>query len=172
VYCIWHNRLALSLFIWERYIRRNSKTRGLAAMVSASRDGGFLSVILKCFGVEPVRGSSSRRGPQALRELTGWLRKGYDIALTPDGPRGPRYVVQDGIIALGQLTGRPVIPVGTKVHWKLTVKSWDRFQIPLPFSRVDVLVAPAVFVPRESDDAHRQQLRSQLEASLRELSID
>ena len=85
----------------------------MAAMVSASKDGGFLASILECFGVQPVRGSSSRRGPQALLELTGWAERGYDLAITPDGPRGPRYVVQEGIIALAQVTGLPIVPASS-----------------------------------------------------------
>ena len=78
-------------------------------MVSASKDGAFLTSILECFQVQPVRGSSSRRGPQALLELTTWAERGYDLALTPDGPRGPRYVVQEGVMSLAQLTGLPII---------------------------------------------------------------
>ena len=74
---------------------------------SASRDGGFLAAILECFGVQPVRGSTSRRGAQALLELTGWAERGYDLAITPDGPRGPCYVVQEGalvgVLSLGDL---------------------------------------------------------------------
>jgi len=73
-------------------------------MVSASRDGGLLAAVLERFKVQPVRGSSSRRGRQALLELTTWAERRYDLAITPDGPRGPRYVVQDGIISLARLT--------------------------------------------------------------------
>ena len=81
-------------------------------MVSASRDGGILAGILEQFGVKPVRGSSSRRGPQALLEMTTWAERGYDLAITPDGPRGPRYKVQEGVISAAQLTGLPIVPVG------------------------------------------------------------
>ena len=71
----------------------------MAALVSASGDGGLLARVLELFRVQPVRGSSSRRGPQALRELTTWARRGFDLAITPDGPRGPCYVVDEGVIA-------------------------------------------------------------------------
>ena len=84
----------------------------MAALVSASKDGGFLSGILELFGVQPVRGSSSRRGPQALLELTTWAERGHDLTITPDGPRGPCYQVQDGVMSLAQLTGLPIVPVG------------------------------------------------------------
>src|SRR5258706_8099016 len=90
IYAIWHNRLALSMKIYSGYVAVKNRSIGLAAMVSASKDGGLLAAILEQFKVQPVRGSSSRRGPQALLELTGWAERGYDIAITPDGPRGPK----------------------------------------------------------------------------------
>jgi lysophospholipid acyltransferase (LPLAT)-like uncharacterized protein len=170
IYCVWHNRLALCLIAYWDYTQKFSGTPGLAAMVSASKDGGFLAGILECFRVEPVRGSSSRRGRQALLELTTWAERGYDLAITPDGPRGPRYVVQEGVMSLAQVTGLPIIPVSYDLGWKLTVKSWDRFQIPLPFSRCDMHFAPPIRVPREASDAERESLRQQLESSLRAIS--
>jgi lysophospholipid acyltransferase (LPLAT)-like uncharacterized protein len=172
IYCIWHNRLALSMRIYYGFIHRHNQSAGLAAMVSASRDGGFLSGVLSRFGVVPVRGSSSRRGPQALRELTSLARRDFDLAITPDGPRGPCYVVQDGVIALAQLTGRPIIPIGFHASAKFRTKSWDRFQIPLPFSRVEYLFAPPIHVPRDATPADRETLRLQLESTLKQISPD
>jgi lysophospholipid acyltransferase (LPLAT)-like uncharacterized protein len=119
IYCVWHNRLALCLVPYYAYAKKHNQTPGMAALVSASKDGGLLASILQCFGVQPVRGSSSRRGPQALLELTSWAERGYDLAITPDGPRGPRYVVQEGIIALAQVTGLPIIPASHYVRWKI-----------------------------------------------------
>lgn len=172
IYALWHNRLALSMHIYYAFIRKRNRSNGLAAMVSASRDGGFLSGVLENFGVEPVRGSSSRRGAQALRELTTWARRDYDLAITPDGPRGPCYEVQEGIIALAQLTGRVIIPVGFDARWKIRVKSWDRFQIPLPFSRVEFFFEPPMRIPREATPAERENFRAQLEATLKKISRD
>jgi lysophospholipid acyltransferase (LPLAT)-like uncharacterized protein len=172
IYCIWHNRLALSMLIYFDFIHQKNRSAGLAAMVSASRDGGFLAGVLQRFGVQPVRGSTSRRGPQALRELTTLARRDYDLAITPDGPRGPCYVVQEGVIALAQITGRPIIPIGYHAHWKIRLKSWDRFQIPLPFSRVEIFFAPPIHVPRETTPADRETLRLQVENSLKEISRD
>src|SRR6185295_11123120 len=94
---------------------------------------GLLARVLELNGVEPVRGSTSRRGRQALLELVTWAERGFDLAITPDGPRGPCYVVQDGVIALAQLTGLPIVPVSYHLRWRIRLKSWDRFQIPLPF---------------------------------------
>jgi hypothetical protein len=172
IYCVWHNRLGLSMHIYFKYIRRCSHTAGLAAMVSASRDGGFLTGILERFGVQPVRGSTSRRGPQALRELTTWARRGYDLAITPDGPRGPRYVVQEGVIALAQLTGLPIIPVSYNLAWKIRPRSWDRFLIPLPFSRCEFFLEKPILVPRETSVADRENFRLRLEKSLKSISAD
>src|ERR1700690_187593 len=170
IYCVWHNRLALCLKIYYGFGRKRNPTAGLAAMCSASKDGAFLAAILERFRVQPVRGSSSRRGPQALLELTGWAERGYDLAITPDGPRGPRYVVQEGIMALAQVTGLPIIPASYDLRWKIQVKSWDRFQIPLPFSHCEMVFGKPVWVPREAPDAERGLLRQQLEGPLKEIA--
>ena len=171
IYCIWHNRLALSLILYERFIRAAPQQR-LAALVSASKDGGFLAETLCWFGVQPVRGSSSRRGAQALLELTTWAEQGYDVAITPDGPRGPAYQVQEGVIALAQLTGLPIVPVGSHLSSKISLKSWDRFQVPLPFSRCEVQFGPPLIVPRELPETSRAELRLELEKRLRSISRD
>ena len=172
IYCIWHNRLALSMIVYFRYLQSRVDTKGLAAMVSASKDGGFLAGILECFGVQPVRGSSSRRGPQALLELTGWAKRGWDLAITPDGPRGPCYRAQEGVIALAQLTGVPIVPVSYHLGWKIRLRSWDRFQIPLPFSRCEMAFEKPIRVPREASPAEREQFRLQLEQVLKNMAAD
>jgi lysophospholipid acyltransferase (LPLAT)-like uncharacterized protein len=172
IFAIWHNRLALCMKIYHGYVRERSGGAGLAALISASRDGGFLAAILENFRVQPVRGSSSRRGPQALRELTTWARRGYDLAITPDGPRGPRYVVQEGVMALAQITGRPIIPVSFRLGWKVRTKSWDRFQIPLPFSRCEMFFEKPICVPREASVEEREKLRLRLEETLKSISDD
>jgi lysophospholipid acyltransferase (LPLAT)-like uncharacterized protein len=172
IFTIWHNRLALCLMLYQRYVVRFAPDRRMAAIVSASRDGGLLARILEHFNVEPVRGSSSRRGPQALLELRTWAERGYDLAITPDGPRGPRYVVQDGVMSLAQITGLPIVPASYHLGWKIRLKSWDGFQIPLPFSRCEVFAGRIIHVPREATDAEREELRKQLEAELRAISSD
>jgi Uncharacterized protein conserved in bacteria len=171
IFAIWHNRLGLCMEAYRLY-RKNHKRVGMAALVSASKDGGFLAGILECFKVQPVRGSSSRRGAQALLELTSWADRGYDLAITPDGPRGPCYVVQDGVMSLAQLTGLPIIPFSYNLTWKIRLKSWDRFQIPLPFSKCEMNVGLPITVPRDATDEQRAELRKKLEESLREMSRD
>jgi lysophospholipid acyltransferase (LPLAT)-like uncharacterized protein len=172
IFAIWHNRLALSLILYRRYLLRSAPERRLAGMVSASRDGGLLARVLEHFGVEPVRGSSSRRGPQALLEMVSWGERGCDLAITPDGPRGPRYQVQEGVISTAQLTGLLVVPVSYHLNWKVQAKSWDRFQVPLPFARCEITVGTPLRVPRDASDAERETLRQQLETELRAITKD
>lgn len=172
IFCLWHNRLALCMCAWRNYVRRHVPDKNLAALISASRDGALLAAVLEQYGVQPVRGSSSRRGPQALLELTSWMERGYNLAITPDGPRGPRCVVQPGVAALGQLTGAPVIPLSYRISRKFTLRSWDQFQIPLPFSRGEIIFGKPIYFPRTASDAEREVLRKQLEEALRAITPD
>ena len=172
IFAVWHNRLALCLMLYRRYAIRSEPDRRMAAIVSASRDGGMLARILEHFNVEPVRGSSSRRGGQALREMVSWAERGCDLGITPDGPRGPCYKVQEGVISTAQLTGLPIVPASYHLNWKIRLKSWDRFQVPLPFARCEVSVGKIMRVPREATDAERESLRQQLEADLRQITRD
>ena len=172
IFSLWHNRLALSLPVYRRYFLARQPQRKLAALISASRDGAILARTLEHLGVESVRGSSSRRGAQALRELSTWAGKNYDLAITPDGPRGPRYQVQEGIVALAQITGHPIVPVSAHIRWKKCFKSWDTFQFPLPFTRCDVRIGEPVTVPREVSEDDREGYRAELEARMNALTED
>ena len=172
IFCVWHNRLALSLLIQRDYVHKLQPSRRLAALVSASGDGAMVARVLEHFRARPVRGSSSRRGAQALLELTRVAAQGHDLAITPDGPRGPRYVVQEGVIALAQLTGLPIVPVSYHLNWKFRTKSWDGFQIPFPFARWTVTFGEPLRVAREATDAEREQARLDLERRLKNLTVD
>lgn len=172
IFAIWHNRLVLSLVIYERYVLRRDRKRKLAAVASASRDGGLVASIIERFGVTPVRGSSSRRAAQALREMVVLAEQGYDLAITPDGPRGPRYTLPEGVISTAQLTGLMIVPVAYHLNWKICLKTWDRFQIPLPFARCDITTGRPLRVSRTATDIERAELRQQLEADLRAITRD
>jgi len=172
ILCLWHNRLALAMRMWELFGKPNIPSAGLVALISASHDGGVLARTLRYFGVEAARGSSSRRGAQALLELTSWTERGFTIAITPDGPRGPRYEIHDGIVALAQLSGLPILPVSTFVSPKMQLKSWDRFQIPWPLARCEVRIGEPLPVPRECTDAERDEIKRELEKRMRELTQD
>ena len=172
IFAIWHNRLALSAILYQRYVRAFDSARRMAGLVSASRDGGLLAEVLADFGIESARGSSSRRGGPALFEMVTCAECGLDLAITPDGPRGPRYQAQGGVIATAQLTGLPIIPVAYHLNWKIRLNSWDGFLVPLPFARCNVVFGKPVTVPRDISDDDRDALTKQLEQSLREITKD
>ena len=173
VLAAWHNRLALCMPVYQRYFGRHGHGRHMTALVSPSRDGGFLTAVLERSGAYAVRGSSSRRGAQALRELvTAAQERNCDLAITPDGPRGPCYHVQDGVISVAQWSGLAIVTVSLHLRWKLRLRTWDRFQIPLPFTRCDVHLGTPLHVPADADSATRERLRQQLEHDMRAVTRD
>ena len=100
------------------------------------------------------------------------MERGHHVAITPDGPRGPCYSVQDGVIGLAQLTGFAIVPVSNHVSWKWRAKGWDKFQVPLPFARCHIRLGAPIFVPPDSTDAQRDELRRQLQAALMAITND
>jgi lysophospholipid acyltransferase (LPLAT)-like uncharacterized protein len=172
IFCLWHNRLGLAPLVYQSYVRRHHPGSGVAALISASKDGALLSAVFEKFGITPVRGSSSRRGAQALVELASSLEQGYHAAITPDGPRGPCYQVQSGVVALAQLTNAMIIPASYHASRKFIFKSWDKFQLPLPFALCEITLAEPIVIPREATDEQREALRQQLENTLRTISRD
>lgn len=172
VFALWHNRSALSLVFYRRLIHRPDPRRRLAALASASRDGALVAAVLELFGAAPVRGSSSRRGLAAAAELIDAARAGADLAITTDGPRGPRYVVQPGAVAVAQATGRPVVPVSFNARWRFTARSWDGFQVPLPGARVEARFGPALDVAAHRGAAGRAWLQAGLQRALEAVTRD
>jgi lysophospholipid acyltransferase (LPLAT)-like uncharacterized protein len=145
--------------------------RAGCALVSASRDGEKLAHILAAFGLRCVRGSTSRRGQQALVELTRLAQDGYLVGITPDGPRGPKYRVQEGVISLAHVSGAMVLPVSWTAERKFVFrKAWDNFQIPYPFTRVTVRLGTPLTVARAADEAGREEKRLELERVLQVLA--
>jgi len=150
IFALWHNRLLLMPLFYERYCR----TRPSIAFISRSRDGQFISDVCRRFGIKAVRGSSSRHGAAAALTAVHAARDpGIDLVITPDGPRGPRYQIQPGLLRLAQATGRPIIPLTTELQWKRELKSWDRFQVPLPFSACRLISRQPIFVPENATEA-------------------
>jgi lysophospholipid acyltransferase (LPLAT)-like uncharacterized protein len=172
IFCVWHNRLAISMVAYFRYAKELWPAPGLAAMISASKDGGLLAAVLEKFGVQAVRGSSSRRGRQALLESTSWIEKSYNIAITPDGPRGPCYEVQDGIISLAQISGVPIVTVSAVIRGKILLRSWDKFQIPLPFAKCTIVFGDIIHVPRDISDEEKERLRERLRREMLGITMD
>jgi hypothetical protein len=171
IYAAWHNRILLSLHVFRR-VTRGKSGRRLATLVSASRDGGLIAHVLGLFNAVSARGSSSRRGAQALRDLMRLARNGCDIAITPDGPRGPRYKAQEGIIVAAQFTGLSIVPVTYHLPWKISLRSWDAFQIPLPFSRCHVTLGKPLRIPRELSPEQLEGFRAELESRMRAITRD
>jgi len=165
IMCFWHNRiLGITLCHLRSYPRR--KRAGVTVFTSPSRDGEILAQVARGFGMGAVRGSSSRRGGQSLRELVTIVEKGGDIAITPDGPRGPRYKLGPGAILLAQTTGAVLAPVHATFTRCLRLKTWDGFIIPLPFSTVSVTVDEMIPVPRQLTDEQFETLRARVETQL------
>ncbi|MGA2555936.1 MAG: lysophospholipid acyltransferase family protein [Verrucomicrobiota bacterium] len=172
IFCLWHNRMAQALAANGEFVRTKWPCAGMCAMISASRDGALLARLVEPFGVVPIRGSASRRGAQALLEATTWMERNYSITITPDGPRGPAYTVQEGIIYLAQTTGRPIIPISNYTRAKITMGSWDRFQIPLPFARCVMRYGAPFWVPGDATEEDRERLRLELEKAMMGITKD
>jgi len=142
---LWHNRLFLSAEMFRRY-RTKRRVYGL---VSASKDGAWLAAFYRLIGLVPVRGSSSEFGREAARALIEKIREGHDIGLTPDGPRGPCYTVEPGVLVVTRRTGVPLILFGAEFGRAWRLRSWDRFYIPWPFTRIKM--HSAVLQPKGAD---------------------
>ncbi len=165
---LWHNRLFPGIGALNNVDMRGEK---LHALVSASRDGGQLSFFIRELGLLPIRGSSSRRGSVAARACVKVLKSGGHIAITVDGPRGPCYEPQQGAALLMQLTGADVNLVGVECESCWVLNSWDKFIIPLPFSRVKIKLRRC---GTELIDAghDRKDIRNELRKRLMALTLD
>ncbi len=145
---VWHNRILVLPLIFEWFCRR---CYPVSILTSPSRDGALLSAFMGNFGMQAVRGSSSRGGVKALLLLRAQLRDGVDVAITPDGPRGPVYEPSPGLLRLAVKTGIPVMAIQVDYERYWEIKSWDKFRIPKPFSRVNVtMLAPVVFTSEDT----------------------
>jgi lysophospholipid acyltransferase (LPLAT)-like uncharacterized protein len=163
IYALWHNRFFCVPPAWNRICYGHRKT---VALTSASHDGDMVARAMAVFGLGSVRGSSSRRGVAALVGLKRALQEGLDICVTPDGPRGPRYIVQPGVIKLAESTGAPIVPIHVRFSSAWRLKTWDRFVIPKPFSRVEVIFAEPLRLTRGVDADTFENERLNLETLL------
>ncbi len=162
IFVVWHDQIIGATSLMQNAFsgRRN------VVLTSASRDGGVLAGAVSVFGMEAARGSSSRRGAAALVALRRALRDGADITITPDGPRGPRRQLQNGVIQLASLTGAAVVPVCVSYENAWSLKSWDKLQIPKPGSRMTIRLEKALEVPPSLDEAAAQEWANRLQAAL------
>jgi lysophospholipid acyltransferase (LPLAT)-like uncharacterized protein len=160
IFPFWHDQLLLMVFA---YPGRKAKL-----LVSRSRDGELLTRTMRIFKYDTVRGSSSRGGRAAFRELLKIAKTDADIVLTPDGPRGPRHEIKDGVLHLARLSRRPVVPVTFACSRGYRFRSWDRCLLPAPFSRgVYVLGKPIYYEDTGNIESFRQQLQEAMDVNFK-----
>ena len=157
----WHNRLLFFPAVFSKEFR--ARTR---ALISPSRDGQYVSDLVGCFGVGSVRGSSNKRAAAALREALETLRAGNNVSVTPDGPRGPKYKMSLGPVILASMTGAPLLPIAVNASRYWEIPSWDRFQIPKPGARLELVLGEPLHVPPGLDEAGMERWRALAEERL------
>ena len=157
IYVTWHNRALLATALMPRTFAER-----ISIIVSASRDGGYMAAVLERLGVHCARGSSSRGGFNALMDSLAALKQGYSPSLAVDGPRGPRYCVHQGAAAMAK-EGYEIVPIcyNAKHYWAF--HSWDRMQLPWPFTRMDIVLGdPITIAPDEELPAANERIRQAL----------
>jgi len=162
IHVLWHNRILVSPYLFRKIYPK----RETVVLTSASKDGAVLAAAVKVFKVGAVHGSSSRRGAAALVALRRAVKSGKDLVFTPDGPRGPRYVLQPGVVKIAQTTGLAIVPLHIHYLSYWTLKTWDRFRIPKPFSKVRVTLGDPIRIPSELDAEGFEKERAALEQIL------
>lgn len=163
VFCLWHGRLLPC-----SYYHRGE---ALGTLISQHRDGDYIAGVVEgWWGFLAARGSSSRGGTGALRQVVRMLKQGTAVAITPDGPRGPRQKMKPGPLLAAQLAGVPLIPVSAGAERGWWVGGWDRFLIPKPFSRVRLIYGEPVTVPRDAGADELERIGTSLERALDELT--
>ncbi len=165
IYAFWHDRIFLTTYWWPKRIGRAP-----VVMTSRSFDGEYIARFIQRFGYGAARGSSTRGGPGAIVEMARLMRAGCTTAFTIDGPLGPPHVAKMGAVLLAKKTGHPILPVtmALKRYWR--APSWDSFQIPKPFTRAKVYIAPSIRVPAEADAAMLRAKRDELQRALDEIN--
>jgi lysophospholipid acyltransferase (LPLAT)-like uncharacterized protein len=158
IFAFWHSRIIFAISFYRNY--------PICGLISRHSDGEFAAATIEILGMTSARGSTSRGGGEALRRLVRNLRKGLNVGITPDGPRGPARKLQDGVITLGQISQRKIIPFSFSAKPAIRLKSWDRFLVPLPFSRMAVVYGKAFDIPEKMDRQTKERLRDEVEQEL------
>lgn len=158
IYAGWHGKTFIAATLFRK--------KGVWTIISQSNDGDMQNRIFRRFGFNTVRGSTGRGGVKALIECIRILKQGAVMAFTPDGPRGPSGVVQEGIMLMAQKSGALLVPVGVSARWKMHAPTWDRYMVPFPFSRAIMIFGKPIHVPTEADaeqvEAYRQELEREI----------
>lgn len=156
IYAFWHARL-LPLAYTHRH-------EGIVVLVSTHRDGQLITRVIEHLGFRTARGSSTRGGEAGMREMLAAGRKGWPIAITPDGPRGPAEVLKPGLVFVAEHLGRRIVPIGTSASDSWVSRSWDRFRVPRPFARVSITHA-APLRPKLEGESH-DEARDRVQAAV------
>ncbi len=159
MFAFWHCHLLLLIF--------SKLKRPITVMISKHKDGELIARTIQRFGVDTSRGSSSRGGAAALKRMVDLAEEGFNIAITPDGPRGPARVAQPGVVLAAQRSGVPILPVALVAENKKQLRSWDRFEIPKPFSRVIHVYGEPITIPPDADEGELETLRKKVETVMR-----
>ncbi len=163
----WHNRLLFFPVVFPPPVRRRT-----LAVVSASRDGQYVTDLIAHFGLKSLRGSSSKKGANALRGALDAIAEGLHVAFTPDGPRGPKYTMSQGPILVASKTGVPIVPVSVNASSYWEIKSWDRFQIPKPWAKLEVVLGKPIDIPPDLTEEQIVEYREKVRQSLLEITVD
>lgn len=163
IYTIWHCQLLYPLYYFRRYYPQLPPT---VVMASPSRDGEFIGEVARGLGFEVCFGSRRKGGVQALKQMADYFRRGYNCALIADGSRGPARVAQKGPLFLAREIQAPIIPLAVAASRKITFNTWDRFELPLPFSRLVVLVGEPLYVQPADRSGLLEDRRRELDARL------
>lgn len=161
IIAFWHGKMFLLPPYYRRYIHREAHV-----LISQHRDGEVITRTIEGFGLTAVRGSSRRGGKEAMEEMKRKIKKGAIIGITPDGPRGPREKARRGVIELAYFTGCAIFPLGFGTSSYKKLNSWDRFVVPMPFSKVVFVLGEPIRVGREANREERECLRQELENKL------
>lgn len=162
IIAFWHDRIFLGTYIF--------RDLGIVVMTSRSFDGEYIARFIQRFGYGAARGSSSRGGTGALVEMIRLARAGHATSVSVDGPRGPRHVAKVGALLLAKKTGQPVLPFAVNPRRRIELPSWDRFHIPLPFTRADATLGAPIYVRADATDAELEAKRDELQAALDRLA--
>lgn len=158
IYCGWHGTSLVPANFF--------KGRGVWAIISHSRDGEIQNRIFKKFGFQVIRGSTGRGGERALVEAIRVLKKGGEMAITPDGPRGPSGVVQGGVLVMSRKSGCQLVPVGSSARRAWYAPTWDRYMVPWLFTRTSFVFGDPIVVPTDASDELVEELRLKLEGEI------
>jgi len=165
IFAIWHNRLLMLPRVFDPCF----PSRQSLGLISASRDGDLVATLIERSGYGTVRGSSSRKGVIALRQLVDALAAGTNVLITPDGPRGPVYETSPGVVFLAQKTGAPVVPIHLEYSRCWRLKSWDRFVVPQPFARLRARFGAPLQIGPATDAAQFEAERLRLQKAMMSL---